>query len=59
MTEAQRRAKNNYRKKCYRLTLEFYPGTDIEVIDYLKSRSDAATHVKNLVRSHVKNIDKT
>lgn len=53
LTEAQKRAKEKYRKKGKRLMLQFYQ-TEQELIDHLEKQPAKATYIKNLIREDMK-----
>ena len=48
-TEAQKRAKEKYRKKGKRLMLQFYQ-SEQDMIDHIEKQSAKATYIKNLIR---------
>jgi hypothetical protein len=54
MTEAQRKAKNKYRAKGKRLTIEFYP-TESDLIEQIEKQPQKQTYIKNLIRADIKN----
>lgn len=57
-TEAQKRAKNNYRKaKVRTLTVDLYQ-TDQDIIDKLNSVDKYATYIKQLIRDDIANIER-
>ena len=53
MTEAQKRAKDNYRKKCKKITIEFYP-TEADLLEHLEKQPQKQTYIKNLIREDIK-----
>lgn len=53
LTEAQKRAKEKYRKKGKRVIIEFYQ-TEKELIDHLENQPAKATYIKNLIREDMK-----
>lgn len=53
MTEAQKRAKKNYRDKGKRLTLDFYP-SEQDLIAHLEAQDKVATYIKDLIREDMK-----
>jgi hypothetical protein len=57
MTEAERRAKNTYKKKIKRLFVELYP-TDEYIKQRLEERNAAgeatSTYIKRIVREDIK-----
>ena len=53
LTEAQKRAKEKYRKKGKRLMLQFYQ-SEQDMIDHLEKQSAKATYIKNLIREDMK-----
>ena len=48
-TEAQKRARNNYRAKGKRITIEFYP-TEADLIEHLEKQEKKQTYIKDLIR---------
>lgn len=52
MTEAQKRAKDNYRKKCKKITIEFYP-TETELIEHIEKQPQKQTYIKDLIRKDI------
>lgn len=54
-TEAQKRAKKNYRARLkekgglYRVGLDFYP-PDSDLVEYLKTKKPINTYIKKLIR---------
>lgn len=53
MTEAENRAKRNYRKKTKSITIEFYP-TEFDLFEYLETQEQKRTYIKNLIREDMK-----
>lgn len=49
MTEAQKRAQANYRKKCKKVTIDFFP-TEEDIYAYYDSQPQKRTWLKNLIR---------
>lgn len=49
MTEAQKRAKTNYRKKSNRTYIDFYP-TEAELWEHLNKQPKKQTYIKDLIR---------
>ena len=48
-SEAQKRARNNYRAKGKRFTIEFYP-TEADLIEHLDRQEKKQTYIKELIR---------
>lgn len=48
-TEAQKRAKANYRKKLNRIMIDFYPA-DEEIWNHLQAQEKKQTYIKDLIR---------
>lgn len=55
-TEAQRKAKNTYRAKGYRITIDFYP-TELDLAEHIKNQEAKQTYIKNLIREDMKKGD--
>lgn len=53
LTEAQKRAKEKYRKKGKQVVIQFYQ-TEQEMIDYLEMQPAKATYIKKLIREDMK-----
>lgn len=53
ITEAQKRAKEKYRKKSKRILVEF-PQGETDLWEYLEKQSAKATYIKNLIREDMK-----
>ena len=53
LTEAQKRAKEKYRKKGKQIVIQFYQ-TEQDMIDYLENQPAKATYIKNLIREDMK-----
>ena len=53
LTEAQKRAKEKYRKKGKQVVIQFYQ-TEQDMIDYLENQPATATYIKNLIREDMK-----
>lgn len=51
-TEAQKRAKRNYLKKCQQLNLVIYP-TEKEIADKLADMHDKSGYIKDLIRRDI------
>lgn len=51
-TEAQKRAKNNYRKKCRKLQVTLYP-TDADIIAKVDSVPSYSGYIKQLIRQDI------
>ena len=49
LTEAQKRAKENYRKKVKQILVEFTPN-DADILEHLEKQPQKATYIKNLIR---------
>ena len=52
-TEAQKRAKKEYRKKCRELRITLYP-TDQDIIDKIESLGQYSPYIKELIRKDIK-----
>ena len=52
MTEAERRAKNAYRNKGKRITVDFYP-KEAELAEWLEEQPKKQTYIKDLIRSDI------
>jgi hypothetical protein len=53
-TEAQKRAKANYKsKKVKSVLVEFYP-TEADLIEHLDKQGKKQTYIKNLIREDMK-----
>ena len=52
MTDAQRKAKNNYRGKGKRLTVDFYP-TEADLIAHIESQENKQGYIKALIRADI------
>lgn len=48
-TEAQRKAKNKYRDKGKRLTVDFYP-SEADLIEQIEKQPNKQGYIKNLIR---------
>lgn len=53
MTEAQKRAKENYRKKCKKITIEFCP-SEADLLEHLEKQPQKHTYIKDLIREDMK-----
>lgn len=52
-SEAQKRAKDKYKKeKVKKMLLEFYP-TDAELLEHLEKQDKKQTYIKNLIRADI------
>lgn len=49
MTEAEKRAKQKYRKKINRITVDFYP-TENNEWEHLSNQKKKQTYIKDLIR---------
>lgn len=49
MKEHERRAKNKYRAKGKRMTLDFYP-TESDLVEHLEKQPKKQTYIKDLIR---------
>ena len=49
LTEAQKRAKEKYRKKTGKVTIEFYP-QEAELLQKVKSQPSQQGYIKELIR---------
>jgi hypothetical protein len=54
-SEAQKKATAKYREKGMRLTIEFFPGTEKELIDHLNNQPKKATVILEKYASEGKN----
>ena len=50
MTEAKRRAKNAYRNKGKRITVDFYP-KETDLAEWLEQQPKKQTYIKDLIRA--------
>lgn len=46
-------AKQRYRKKVFRFTVDFYP-TEKELVDKINEQTKKQTYIKNLIRKDIK-----
>ena len=53
-TDAQKKATAKYREKGMRLTIEFFPGTEKELIDHINKQPKKATYIKQLIKDDIK-----
>lgn len=53
MTESNRTAKNKYRAKGKRITLDFYP-TELDLFEHIEKQPKKQTYIKNLIREDMK-----
>lgn len=53
MTEAEKKAKKNYRSKGKRLTIDFYP-TEADLIEQIEKQPQKQTYIKDLIRDDIK-----
>jgi hypothetical protein len=53
LTEAQKRAKEKYRKSSKRILVEF-PQTEMDLLEHLEKQPAKATYIKNLIREDMK-----
>lgn len=52
-SEAQKKATAKYREKGMRLTIEFFPGTEKELIDHINNQPKKATYIKQLIKDDI------
>lgn len=52
MNEAKLTAKQRYRKKVFRITIDFYP-TEKELIDKINEQPKKQTYIKDLIRKDI------
>ena len=52
MTEAQKKAKKNYRDKGNRLTIDFYP-SEAELWEHIQNQPKKQTYIKDLIRADI------
>ena len=57
-SEAQKKATAKYREKGMRLTIEFFPGTEKELIEHINQQPKKATYIKQLIKDDI-NKNKT
>lgn len=50
-TEAQKRATAKYRKKGKRLTVEFYHGTEADLIAHIEKQPVKGAYIKSLIKA--------
>jgi vacuolar-type H+-ATPase subunit E/Vma4 len=53
LTEAQKRAKEKYRKKGKQVVIQFYQ-TEKDMIAHLEKQPQKATYIKDLIRADMK-----
>ena len=59
VTEAQRRALNNYRKKTKSVVIRFYPNeNDNAMYAWLKSQENTTAYIKKLVQADMERNDR-
>ena len=56
MTEAENRAKANYRKKTKSITIEFYPA-EMDLYEHLQKQEQKRTYIKKLIREDMNKGD--
>ena len=54
MTEAQRRAIQNYKKMVKRLTLDFAPSEE-DIWNHIQSQEKKQTYIKSLIKADMEN----
>ena len=52
-SEAQKRARSNYMKKCKKVMIVFYPAEQ-DLIDHLDKKEAKQTYIKELIRKDMK-----
>ena len=52
-TEAQKKAKEKYKEKVNRITVDFYP-TEEDIWQHIKSQDKKQTYIKDLIRKDMK-----
>jgi hypothetical protein len=52
MKDSQRNAKNKYRAKGKRLTIDFYP-TELELYEHIQKQPNKQGYIKDLIRSDI------
>lgn len=52
MNDAKLTAKQRYRKKVFRITIDFYP-TEKELIDKINEQPKKQTYIKDLIRKDI------
>ena len=53
LTEAQKRAKEKYRKKTTQLTIEFYP-QDAELLKKVNAQPNKQSYIKDLIKKDIR-----
>lgn len=53
-TEAQQKAKNNYRKKTKHVAIELNTETESDLIEYIYSLDNKQSYIKELIRKDMK-----
>lgn len=54
LTEAQKRAKQKYNEKVVKVTIEFYPNTDADLIKKVKEQASQQGYIKELIKKDLK-----
>lgn len=52
MTEAERKAKYNYRNKGKRMTIDFYP-SETDLVEHINKQPQKQTYIKRLIREDI------
>ena len=52
MTDSSRRAKNKYRAKGKRMTIDFYPSEE-DLIRQVEKQPQKQTYIKNLIKADI------
>ena len=52
-TEAQIRAKKNYRKKTKQITIEFNIETEKEILNHILSQDNKSRYIKDLIKNDI------
>lgn len=53
LTEAQKRAKEKYRKKTTQLTIEFYP-QDADLLKKVQEQPNKQSYIKDLIKKDIR-----
>ena len=56
MKDSQRRAKQNYKAKVKRFTVDFYP-TEADLIEHLEKQDKKQTYIKDLIRADIEEAE--
>lgn len=53
LTEQQKKAKREYRKKLKTVSVEFYPATEKELIERIDAQPNKSGYIKELIRKDI------